>query len=252
MKRKTGTREWSSHSYNCVSGCSHNCRYCYARASAIRFGRIQNQKQWGTENVRWKDVKKKHPKYDGVVMFPTSHDITPGNLSACTEALGNLLEGGNQILVVSKPHRECIAHLCEVLERFKHQIEFRFTIGSQDNADLAFWEPGAPDFTERLGSLIYAHGRGWKTSVSAEPLLSPWYVRSLWTRLIEFVSETFWIGKLNRSAQRCQLGDDDRQRLARLLAWQDDAHVKAIYDEFRKEPKVRWKDSYREVIDRMV
>ena len=36
----SGTKEWSVSSVNCITGCEHNCRYCYARANALRFKRI--------------------------------------------------------------------------------------------------------------------------------------------------------------------------------------------------------------------
>lgn len=39
MKTVFGTGEWSSSSENCISGCSHNCYYCYAKAMAIRMRR---------------------------------------------------------------------------------------------------------------------------------------------------------------------------------------------------------------------
>jgi len=44
-KRRTGTREWSQHSANLFLGCEHDCRYCYARCSALRFGRIQSAEE---------------------------------------------------------------------------------------------------------------------------------------------------------------------------------------------------------------
>jgi len=55
----SGTKEWSVESVNCVTGCSHNCRYCYARAMALRFHRIKRPEDWATMQVRWAEV---HPK----------------------------------------------------------------------------------------------------------------------------------------------------------------------------------------------
>ncbi len=34
-----GNKEWASHDENCLVGCSHDCRYCYAKSMAIRFKR---------------------------------------------------------------------------------------------------------------------------------------------------------------------------------------------------------------------
>ena len=32
-----GTQEWSVKTVNCCTGCSHDCRYCYAKGMAVRF-----------------------------------------------------------------------------------------------------------------------------------------------------------------------------------------------------------------------
>ena len=48
-RRKTGTREWSEHSVNCRQGCTNGCLYCYARAQALRFGRITSGDAWTQE-----------------------------------------------------------------------------------------------------------------------------------------------------------------------------------------------------------
>ena len=89
MDRKrpiTGTREWAAHNVNCCLGCSHGCLYCYARAAAVRFCLLKPA-DWTTERIRVAAVRKRYGLYDGTVMFPTTHDITPGNLSACLTVL---------------------------------------------------------------------------------------------------------------------------------------------------------------------
>jgi len=112
MKRKSsktknhGTQEWSVKTVNCCTGCSHDCRYCYAKGMAIRFKQV-TASQWPHERIRPKDVSKIHKNYDGQIMFPSSHDITPNNLNACLTFMNNLLVAGNRLLVVSKPHFEC-------------------------------------------------------------------------------------------------------------------------------------------------
>ena len=46
MKRKShkiknqGTQEWSVKTINCCTGCSHDCRYCYAKGMAVRFKQV--------------------------------------------------------------------------------------------------------------------------------------------------------------------------------------------------------------------
>ena len=94
MKKKKknsshGTQEWSVKTINCCTGCSHDCRYCYAKEMAIRFGQVTKD-QWPLERIRPADVDKLQKKYDGQVMFPSSHDITPKNIPACLIVLENL------------------------------------------------------------------------------------------------------------------------------------------------------------------
>src|SRR4030042_4861648 len=109
-KKISGTKEWSNHSFNCVIGCSHNCRYCFARYNAVE--RFKYTKDWTKEVINWSKANKKHIKLDGTIMFPTTHDITPNNYQACESALINMLQAGNDVLIVSKPHAECIEKLC--------------------------------------------------------------------------------------------------------------------------------------------
>ena len=54
-----GTKEWSVASINCVNGCEHDCRYCYARYNAVvRFHRIAKD-EWPVMRVRPHDVHKR-------------------------------------------------------------------------------------------------------------------------------------------------------------------------------------------------
>ena len=63
----SGTREWADYNVNCIKGCYNNCRYCYARIMAERFGRIAKGR-WAKMAIR-KDVLKKR--------FKTSVSIEP-------------------------------------------------------------------------------------------------------------------------------------------------------------------------------
>ena len=51
-KRKTGTREWAESNYNIGIGCSHDCRYCYARTNAVRYKLVESSDVWTTEKVK--------------------------------------------------------------------------------------------------------------------------------------------------------------------------------------------------------
>ena len=148
---KFGVAEWAEFSVNIGTGCSHNCRYCFACNNAVWRKQIPSRADW--TNERLKSNLPKAKKYGGRVMFPTTHDISPFYLESAVATLHGLLEQGNQVLIVSKPHLVCVQRLCREFENFKSQILFRFSIGSLDESLAAFWEPGAPKIQERMDCL---------------------------------------------------------------------------------------------------
>ena len=100
----SGTREWADHNVNCIRGCSNNCRYCYAKLIAKRFGRC-TEDTWKEMTIRGDIVNRRFGKYAGRVMFPSSHDIpdSPEAKDACFIVIGKLLEAGNDLLITTKP-----------------------------------------------------------------------------------------------------------------------------------------------------
>jgi len=190
-----GTKEWADSNVNCYSGCSNDCRYCYAQKMAIRFKR-KTEKTWKFMVPNHKSINKGYRKRSGRVMFPTSHDITPESLENCLIVLKKLVESRNYILITTKPNFYCTEEICREFNENKILIQFRFTITSVNNKLLKFWEPGAPNFEERLKSLKYAFNQGYKTSISIEPFLDedPYELVGL---LKPYTTESIWIGKMN-------------------------------------------------------
>jgi hypothetical protein len=246
---KTGVAEWASHSVNLINGCRHECRYCYAAFNACdRYHRIPRS-QWPQPVVRDHDVRKRRRKMEGRVMFPTTHDITPEELGPCLTVLGKLLAAGNEVLIVSKPHLECIQAICDQFAGHRSQILFRFTIGADNDDLLRYWEPGAPDFAERLACLRLAHERGFATSVSMEPMLDVAHAPRLVNRLLPYVTETIWLGKMNGISCRVRAEtDEDHQRIDAITAEQNDEAIRSLYAELQSIPQVRWKDSIKKVM----
>jgi DNA repair photolyase len=243
-----GTQEWSVKSINCCSGCSHDCRYCYAKERAIRCKQL-TASQWPLERIRPKDVTMPHKKYDGQVMFPSSHDITPNNLNACLTVLGNLLDSGNRVLVVSKPHLECIKAICERFEAFKDRILYRFTIGAYDDQILAYWETNAPVYDERKASLIHAHESGFQTSISVEPMLDARNIDTLISELMPYVTNAIWIGKMNHLGRFGKDADPAMQAaIDKIRGDQTDSAIKSIYNRHRDNPMIKWKKEIKKVV----
>jgi len=243
-----GTREWATKTVNCCTGCSHDCRYCYARGIAVRFKRI-NPGDWHHEQIRERDVFKQHKKYPGRVMFPSSHDITDGNWSACQMVLNNLLKSGNEVLVVSKPHLFCIGATCSLFGNYQNNLVFRFSIGSCDDRVLSFWEPNAPSYDERKAALELAYRKGFQTSISIEPMLDFANIDQLISDLLPYVTDSIWIGKMNHLGRIAKSLDEDLlPALRQIEAGQSHKIILSIYARHRDNPKIKWKDSIKKVV----
>lgn len=234
---------------DCCTGCPHDCRYCYARYDAVEKRGELTAEAWRSCRVDETEVERTQPLYPGQVMFPTTHDIVPENLEACLQVIARLLAAGNRVLVVSKPHLACIEKLCAVLSEHRRQLLLRFTITARAAGLLAYWEPGAPRYGERLASLRLAHGAGFATSVSVEPMLDSADVVAMVAELCPWVSHSIWLGKMNRITQRVPvITEEDRHQVEAIRAGQTDEVIRNIYQSLRENPLVRWKESIKTVV----
>ena len=243
-KPKTGTKEWSNSSVNVFFGCEHDCKYCYAKKIALRFNRTTSD-SWKEMVPNEKNIKKGYAKRKGVIMFPTSHDLLPKHIEIWGKVLYKLLQAGNKVLIVSKPHYASIKYICEGFSEFRDQILFRFTIGSSDDKTLKYWEPGAPCFQERLNSLHYAWICDFKTSVSIEPVLDR-DVSRLIDCLIPWVTETIWIGVMNYLPAKSENEDLFLREIRKTheVKWLETIlPLSNIYPK-----KIKWKDSIRKIL----
>jgi DNA repair photolyase len=241
-KITSGTKEWADYNVNCFNGCFNNCRYCYAKIMAKRFGR-HTEKTWKNMRVRTDILNKNFRKYNGRVMFPSSHDIIdrPDVKKVCFEVIYKLLKAGNNLLITTKPRFSIIKDIIKQFKFYKSQIQFRFTITSIDDRLLAFWEPNAPKFKERFESLKYAFKKSFKTSVSIEPFLD--YDPQKLVRIVApYITESIWLGPMNYIPKNNipnkykSLYDDIRKNY-------EIEHLKEIYEDLRDFPNIRFKDS---------
>lgn len=233
MTKTTGTREWADSNVNCVTGCAHDCVYCYARKMAIRF-KHATPETWKNMVVRRHDVNKQYGKRQGRIMFPTSHDLVPSDPSfySCMQVLTKLLAAGNDVLITTKPCMETVSFIRSSFKDVREQIQFRFTITSMDDSVLARWEPNAPRFKERLHAMQMATYYKFATSVSIEPVLdsSIEAVRALVNKLLPWCTGSIWIGVMNH------VRDPPPLTAAEL------------YQEFVGTPRIRFKDSIRNAL----
>ncbi len=249
-KAPHGTEEWATHNVNIQLGCEHNCKYCYAKCMGIRFKRTKPG-TWDTPTVDRRKVEKVYKKMNGRIMFPTTHDITPMNLDDCVTVLRKLLEAGNKVLIVSKPHIECVKRLCREFQDFKEFVLFRFTIGSADDDVLAFWEPKAPPYRERLRALKWAYDQGYRTSVSSEPMLDGRIDKVVMT-VKPHVTDTVWLGRVNMLSSAINMncpGDQTAKKMAEgLRLLHTDEWIWELYDKYKADSFIRWKDSIKKVV----
>lgn len=246
IKKKipTGTKEWASSNINLISGCSHNCRYCYAKKMAIRFGR-KTEHTWNTMELNYHKLNQRYKKRKGRIMFPSSHDILPEFKEECFLVLEKLLDAGNILLITSKPHFEVIKELCHRFIYFRNSIQFRFTITSLNNNLLKFWEFGAPTFEERLESLKYAHFMKYKTSVSIEPFLDKDPI-PLIEKVHPYVSETIWIGKMNY-IKRNNISNDIKHYYEEIRENYTLENIQNIINQLAIYREIRYKDSIKKM-----
>lgn len=251
-KKVFGTNEWSVMTANFMNGCMHDCKYCYAKEQSIRFKR-NTPDNWVNEQVNPNLFKKKFKKVEGRIMFPSTHDITPDNIEFSIEFLRKILLSGNEVLVVSKPHLEVIRRICEEFGEYRDKILFRFTIGTNDSEIFKFWEPGAPGYDERRDSLIHAFNNGFSTSISIEPILDMKNIDKLINDLLDYVTDSIWLGKMNFLFRRLKMNgvsdSDTLKKGGELIGSQSNDAILDLYNRWKDNPKIKWKDSIKNKVN---
>jgi uncharacterized Fe-S cluster-containing radical SAM superfamily protein len=232
-KKTTGTYEWAPCRDNCILGCSNDCQYCYAKGNNIRFKR-GTAETWKIEHQNTNARPSRHKR---LVMFPTSHDLHFEHVNWWGPHLLKLLELGNNILIVTKAEMKAVGWMVENLEKYRNQIEFRLTIGTDDENIRAYWEPGAPAMSERLLCLALLHSTGYRTSVSMEPLLMRDPVPFI-ARTKPIVSGEIWIGCMNHMALDPAIPEHREQIIINSFD-----NMLNIWMATHLDPKVRYKDS---------
>lgn len=248
-RKGTGTAEWAEVTENICRGCRNDCLYCYAANSANRFN-LRKREQWATEELTKRAEITSYPARNGVVMFPSSHDISPYNLEAYIRVAKLILEKGNRLLIVSKPRADCIYPLLAEVKPWIDNILLRFTIGTISEVTSRFWEPGATLPKERINVLRAAFSAGFSTSVSIEPMLAGRFgAMEVFHAVCPYVTETVWIGKMNKT--RLRVDKQYQAAVDNILEMQRDDEIIRLVDDLKAYRQIRWKDSINEVIARM-
>lgn len=243
ITKKQNVYEWAIRRENIQIGCEHGCKYpCYAFTIRHHYDHI-TWEDWLKPKInlakaqkriilstKHKEIKAAHPElYD--FMFPTSSDITPLNIGASRLKIHRMIQSTGSILIVSKPHFECILAIISdpLVQRYKAKMDFRFTVGSLDDAVIQHWETATPLPEERLRCIRYVVGNGFRCTISMEPLLEteiPRITTMIQTLEAAGVSE-IWIGAVQYSANAPRL------------------NFRAIYENIKLDPKIKWKSSFQ-------
>lgn len=249
-RKAYGTRQWADQTINIIRGCNCGCLGCFAAARAHRFKEVELGK-WPTEVLNERAFNAKVPKGHKLTMFPSTHNISPEFLEPCAEKIQQILDTGSDVLIVLKPWESVVTALCARFDSFKDRIIYRFTIGSLDNNVLKFWEPGAPSYEERLRCLQYAFEHGFETSVSCEPCWGG-DVDRLISELRPYVTDSIWIGKMNKGRSRMKFNGywnpETAAEYNKLMDWYSDANMIALYNRYKDDPIIRWKESIAKVV----
>ncbi len=239
-----GTKEWACSNVNFSKGCSNGCRYCYARRMANRFG-WKKYDDWPNMENKNEMARKGFKKRQGWIMSPSSHDITRSNINLALKIFSNILQSGNNLLIVSKPRLKLVKQLCEELLPWKKQILFRFTIGTLNDKIRRYWEPFAPSVRQRLKTLEYTYNEDWSNSVSVEPFLDGNLLELIDT-INPFVNQTIWIGPMNKIHVPKELWTDELTQLYSPLSL---SKFKTKIDALNNS-KIRYKDHFLTILKR--
>ncbi|MHA1747717.1 MAG: hypothetical protein ACTSYF_03640, partial [Promethearchaeota archaeon] len=207
----------------------------------------------------------KFPK-NKLVMFPTTHDLFPIHRKIYVWAIDNLLKNGNDILIVTKPDPSVIEDICKRYGEHdkRSHIEFRFTIGTQDKKERAYWEPYAPTIEKRLESISIVKDFNFKLSISMEPLLT---LRPI--ELIDIIINIYgsipeiWLGKMNhinlnkKALYDLHINDLEMTNQQKLIN-SSEFFWTVLYNDLKRHPKwnelkdkIKWKDSVRPIINKI-
>jgi hypothetical protein len=100
--------------------------------------------------------------------------------------------------------------------------------------------------------LKYAFDKAFATSISMEPMLGTveetLAAAIAWSPL---VTDKIWIGKMNKINARVKKSSPEIEAACEAIAkWQGDENIMWLVNKLKDNPKIEWKDSIKEVIEK--
>ena len=191
------------YSFNCYTGCSHGCAYCYARFMQ-RFH--PHDEAWG----KFVDVKVNAAE----VLIRQLCRLKPGSVFTCSacdgwqpierryrltrECCRLLLEAGFRLNVLTK--NKLVLRDLDVFAG--KDVSVGVTITSADPVVAKLWEPGASSVSDRVEVVKQGKAAGLKTTMMFGPLLpaisdTPEALRALFKLASEANVDRIWTDALN-------------------------------------------------------
>ena len=252
---KFGFGQWSksSNREGIYYGCWNNCRYCGVAVTQCDWLNKREKANWNLMILNKKQYNKGISKRTERSIFPTSHDIFWFNKKVCLNFLKKLINPRklvfNDVLIISKPRYRIIKYLCEKFEEMEHfdkikkSIQFRFTITTQNESLIKFWEGNSPLFPERRRSVKYTIDNEWENSVVIEPYLDPpEQLIKLVSILQPDITGSIWIGHMNRIKKKGVLKKEEPyyREIRKNCSHRQLSHIIRLLKENRK---IRYKGS---------
>lgn len=256
INNKFGFDQWGKRKYreNIYTGCYNSCRYCGVRKTQCDRLKRRSHDLWYFMEFKREEYEKTITARLERSIFPTAHDIFPFNRMICFKFLERLINPQkdvfNKVLVVSKPRLSVFQSFCERFADLKENILLRFTITTQNSNLIDYWEENASKFKERFECLKLCYEKEFPVSVSIEPYLdTPQNLFSLVDKLSNYVSDTIWIGHMNRipTIKTLKLKNAPEQEInqaKRIREISSVKNLKLIVQELRNYKIIRYKESF--------
>lgn len=203
--------EYADFCLNHVEGCSHGCKYpCYAYMMKKRCGIVKTYDEWCEPKLvanAMELLDKEIPKYKKSIKHVHMCFSTDPFMYNQEEVCDLSLK------VIDKLNLNAIR--CTVLTKgifpkevadlngFSKNNEYGITLVSLDEDFRKNYEPNTATFKNRIRSLEYLHGKGYKTWVSMEPYPTPNFIKQDLSNILDAVSfvDRIVFGRLNYNAK---------------------------------------------------
>lgn len=195
-KPKGKAKEYADLAVDIYSGCTHGCRYCYAKHYTGQNFHSSACPQNNFISLLKKDIEKLTPDSPEILLSFHGDVYQPAEeeLKLTRQALEILRDADLPFTVLTKGGMRAVRDF-DILESYK-KSRFGTTLIFTTQADADYWEPAAASIESRIQAIKEASRRRIRTWVSIEPVIDPDQALHLVESLHPFVDH--WkVGKIN-------------------------------------------------------